>query len=251
VRAYVVKGGNVAYLEPSYSLIPPLLRINEVIGDPHPFADGYTLPDSFLASRAPLKFITNPNSPTGTLLPLDAVVAACRASRGVVVLDEAYVDFAPASGLAVLSELPNLLLARTMSKSYSLAGLRLGFAIGSTELIDDLRAVKDPSNVSRPAQVAGIAAFEDQAHWRRCVDEVLANRQRLTDELRARRWDVLPSAANFVFAVPSRPAAEVFTELHSRRVLVRHFDGPGLSQGLRISIGTWPECQALLDALDT
>jgi histidinol-phosphate aminotransferase len=250
VRAYAPPGGRAAFLEPSYTLVPKLLAINEVEAEAHRFNEGFTLPEAFVASDASLKFVVNPNSPTGTLLPLEDIAALCEASAGVVLLDEAYVDFAPRSGLEILDQHPNLLIVRSFSKSYALAGLRVGFAVGSPELIADLWAVKDICNLGRLALAAATAAAGDRDHWRRSVDEVVASRDRLTAELTRRGWNVLPSGANFLFAEPPLPAVDVYKALLERHVLVRHFDRDGVRQGLRISIGTWDQCQALLDALD-
>jgi histidinol-phosphate aminotransferase len=250
VRAFVPRGGRAAYLEPSYTLFPKLLAIHEVEAEEHPYADGYGLPQGFIESDAPLKFVVNPNSPTGTLLPLEDIADLCRRSSGVVLLDEAYVDFAPRSGLEILDQHPNLLLVRSMSKSYGLAGLRVGVAIGSADLVADLWTVKDICNLGRLPLAAAAAALRDRDHWRRGLDQIIESRERLGDELRSRGWEVLPSGANFVFAVPPRPAADVYRELTERRVLVRHFPRPSVGHGLRISIGTWDQCQAMLDALD-
>jgi histidinol-phosphate aminotransferase len=250
VRAFAAPGEGAAFLDPSYSLVPALLQINGVRPEAHAFGPGYTLPKSFIESPARLKFLTNPNSPTGTLVGLDAVAEVCRASSGVVVLDEAYADFAPHTGLAILDEHPNLLVVRSMSKSYGLAGLRVGLAVGSEELVGDIWAIKDICNLGRPQLAAAAAALGDRAHWRQTVEEVRQNRTRLTQELAQRGWEVLPSAANFVFTTPPRPAAEVYRELLSRRVLVRYFDRPLLRHGVRISVGTWEQCEALLAAVD-
>jgi histidinol-phosphate aminotransferase len=250
VRAFVPRGGTAAYLEPSYTLVPKLLAINEVAGEAHALDPGYQVPRAFVESRAALKFLVNPNSPTGTLLPLAVIEEVCAASPGVVLLDEAYVEFAPASGLEVLGRHPNLLLVRSMSKSYSLAGLRVGFAVGAPELVEDLWAVKDICNLGRLPLAAATAALGDREHWRRNVAEVIANRARLAAALVDGGWDVLPSGANFIFAVPPQPAEAVYRRLLERHVLVRWFDRPGIDHGLRISIATWEQCQALLDALE-
>ena len=250
VRAFVSRDRGAAYLEPAYTLVPKLLMINEVRGEEHAFADGYRLPKSFIDSEAALKFLVNPNSPTGTLLPLDDVAELCRRSRGVIILDEAYVDFAPRNGLEILDQHPNLMLVRSMSKSYGLAGLRVGFAIARADLVADLWAVKDICNLGRLPLAAATAALKDRDHWRRTVERVVENRERLSEELRSRGWQVLPSGANFVFATPPRPAMDVYRELTEQRVLVRHFPRPSVAHGLRISIGTWEQCEALLDALD-
>lgn len=249
VRAYVPAGGSVAYLEPSYTLVPKLCAINDVVGEEHPYTDEYGLPRSFVESDAPLKIVTNPNSPTGTLVPMDQIADLCASSTGVVLLDEAYVDFAPQSGLEILNQHDNLLLVRTMSKSYSLAGLRVGFAIGAPGLVADLWAVKDICNLGRLPLAAATAAIKDRKHWRRGVDDTIFNRQRLTADLTARAWDVLPSGSNFIFAIPPVPASEVYDHLLLRKVLVRYFPRPSVSHGIRISIGTRAQCQAFLDAL--
>jgi histidinol-phosphate aminotransferase len=250
VRALVPAGGRAAYLEPAYTLVPKLLAIHEVDGEEHAFEDGYRLPASFIDSDAPLKFVVNPNSPTGTVLPLDEVARLCRRSAGVVLLDEAYVDFAPNSGLEILDQHPNLLLVRSFSKSYALAGLRVGYALGSEELVADLWAVKDVCNLGRLPLAAAEAALGDRDYWLRCVEELVANRDLLTEDLTGRGWQVLESGANFVFATPPLAAADVYQGLLDRRVLVRFFDRPSVSHGLRISIGTWAQCSALLKALD-
>src|SRR5258708_19361681 len=172
VGAFVAGSGRAAYLEPSYTLLPKLLEINDVEGEEHAFDEGYRLPDAFLASTATLKFVVNPNSPTGTLLPLEDIAELCRRSAGVVLLDEAYVDFSPRSGLEILDQHPNLLLVRSMSKSYGLAGLRVGFAIGAPDLVADLWAVKDVCNLGRLPMAAATAALQDPEQWRHNVTRV-------------------------------------------------------------------------------
>ena len=191
LRAFVPAGGRAAFLEPSYTLVPKLCAIHEVVGEEHAFDEGYRLPRSFVESDAPLKFLTNPNSPTGTLLPLDDIANLCRTSSGVVLLDEAYVDFAPTSGLQILADHENLLLVRSMSKSYGLAGLRVGFAVGAPDLIADLWTVKDICNLGRLPMAAAAAAMRDRAYWRSCVDGTLLNRRMLSEELSRRGWKVL------------------------------------------------------------
>ncbi|MHB8508187.1 MAG: histidinol-phosphate transaminase [Candidatus Dormibacteria bacterium] len=251
VRAFVPCGGRAAYLEPSYSLIPPLLQVNDVEGECHRFDDRFLLPRAFIESDAPLKFLCNPNSPTGTLLELGVVEEVCATSSGVILLDEAYVDFAPRTGLEILHRHPNLMLLRSMSKSYALAGLRVGFCMGSAELVADVAAVKDDYNLNRLQLAAAAAAVRDPGHWREAISQVVTDRDWLTAELRRRGWGVLDSHANFVFAAPPQPARAVYSMLLDRHVLVRFFDRPGVDHGLRISVGTREQCQALLEALDS
>lgn len=256
VRAFVPAGSRVAVLGPTYTLMPALARIAEVEVEAHSWPASFDgVPDSFTRSDAPLKYICNPNSPTGTFIALEQVAALCAASPGVVLLDEAYVDFAPDSGLSILGGCPNLLLVRTMSKAYSLAGLRLGFAIANTDLMADLWSVKESYNVGRLPLAAAVAALMDVEYHDGCVGQIRANRARLATELRARGWEVLEPAGNFIWGYPDgrRDAGnmDVYDALFERKVLVRRFDiGEPGGWGYRVTIGTWDQCQALLDALD-
>jgi histidinol-phosphate aminotransferase len=196
-----------------------------------------------------LKFIVNPNSPTGALFSEPQVEAAVTASSGVVVVDEAYVDFAPHSCLSLLKRHENVLLLRTFSKSYGLAGMRIGFALGASDLIEALDSVKDSYNVDRLAIVAAVAAIEDEDHHRKVVDQVVRNRGELAGELVDMGFDLVPSSANFIFVKPPKPAAEVVAALRERKILVRHYDREPIAGWLRITIGTRDQHEKLLDAL--
>src|ERR1700737_4029707 len=157
-RAFVGKGDRVAYPTPTYPLFEPLCRIHEVVPSPHPSAEAFTWSSDLVDDSAPLKFLVNPNSPTGTWHGRASVERVLLRSVGVVVLDEAYVDFAIESQVALLAKHPNLLILRTMSKSYALAGMRIGFALASPELIGALDAVKDSYNLNRLPAIASRAA---------------------------------------------------------------------------------------------
>jgi len=199
----------------------------------------------------------NPNAPTGTLLDLAAVEQILAANPDtVVVVDEAYVDFGgdtipTAAGL--IARYPNLLVVQTLSKSRSLAGLRVGFALGSTELIEGLERVKDSFNsypLDRIALAGATAALEDSEHFDRTRKAVMASRDRLVAAMAALGFEVLPSAANFVFARhPQRDAAELARQLRERSIIVRHFAKPRIDQFLRITVGTEDQCAALVAAL--
>jgi histidinol-phosphate aminotransferase len=170
-------------------------------------------------------------------------------ATGVVVIDEAYCDFAPRSCIPLLADHPNWLVLRTFSKSYALAGLRVGYAVGAADLLDDLRAVSESYPVDRCAIAGARAALHDHAHHRRIVDAVVDERARLSAELMALGWQVTPSQANFVTGrPPSQTAATVADLLRQQRVLVRCL-GAGESGVLRITVGTAAENDALLDAL--
>jgi histidinol-phosphate aminotransferase len=201
--------------------------------------------------RASLFYLTNPNAPTSMLFPMKMVRSFCRTFRGVVLLDEAYVDFAPEHGMALALRLPNVLVARSLSKSYALAGLRLGYAVGPAPLIQALYKIKDSYNVSRLAQELALAALRDQAHMRRNVRRIVRTRDRMARALRARGWLVLPSATNFLFAKPARGSArEVFEALRRRKIFVRYFPAKPTRDYLRITVGTDAQMRALLRALD-
>ena len=248
-RAFAGAGDRVAYATPTYPLLDPLCRIHEAVASTHPTELFGELPPSLGPDTAPLKFIVNPNSPTGALFDAHAVEAAVAASSGVVAIDEAYVDFAPRSSLPLLERFDNVLLLRTFSKSYGLAGLRIGFALGSPEVIGALDSVKDSYNVDRLAIAAAVAAIEDETYHRKLVGEVVANRELLSEALGGLGFEVVPSATNFVFARPPKPAAEVVGRLRERKILVRHYDREPIAGWIRITVGTREQQDALLTAL--
>jgi histidinol-phosphate aminotransferase len=251
-RAFVGKGERVAYPTPTYPLFEPLCRIHEVVPSPHPSAEAFTWSSELVDDPAPLKFLVNPNSPTGTWHGRASVERVLVRSVGVVVLDEAYVDFAVESQLPLLAKHRNLLILRTMSKSYALAGMRIGFALGSPELIGALDAVKDSYNMDRLAIVATTAAIEDDSHHRKIVDYVVTERGWLEDQLRELGFESYsPSAANFVFVKPAlgNSAAAVADALRERRVLVRHYDRDPIAGWFRITVGTRAQHERLLAAL--
>jgi histidinol-phosphate aminotransferase len=250
-RAFAGAGDRVAYSTPTYPLFEPLCRVHEAVPAAHPSAEDWSWSEGFASDPAPLKFIVNPNSPTGTWADRAAVEGAVLASPGVVVLDEAYVDFAPASCLELLDRHRNLLILRTLSKSYALAGMRIGFALGNAELVAALDAVKDSYNLDRLAIVAAVAAVEDEEHHRKIVDHVVAERAWLAGRLAGMGFECSPSAANFVFAKPpaGHSAAAVADALRERRILIRRYDLDPIAGWFRITIGTRAQHERLLDTL--
>ncbi|MDD5364958.1 MAG: histidinol-phosphate transaminase [Gallionellaceae bacterium] len=196
----------------------------------------------------------NPNAPTGRQLALSEIEAILAGNPdSVVVVDEAYIDFGGASAVPLVARYPNLLVVHTLSKSRSLAGLRVGFAIGHADLIQALTRVKDSFNsypLDRLAIAGGAAAMADRAHFELTRQAVIRSRDWLTAEMTGLGFDVLPSAANFIFARhPERDAGELARLLRERSIIVRHFRLPRIEQFLRITIGTDTQCQALVDAL--
>ena len=248
-RAFADAGDRVAYPTPTYPLLEPLCRIHEVAPSPHPTEVFDELPPSLGPDPSPLKFVVNPNSPTGALFDPDAVEAVVGASSGVVAVDEAYVDFAPRSALGLLGGHDNVVLLRTFSKSYGLAGLRIGYALGPSAVIEALDLVKDSYNVDRLAIAAAVAAIEDETHHRKLVDEVVRNRGELEAALARLGFEVAPSATNFVFVRPPKPTIELVEGLRERRILVRRYDREPIAGWVRITVGTREQHEKLLEVL--
>ena len=199
--------------------------------------------------------IANPNAPTGVALPLSEIERLLQHfGQTVVLIDEAYVDFGADSARSLLAQYPNLLVVQTLSKSRSLAGLRIGFALGSATLIDALVRVKDSFNsypLDKIAQAAAVAAFEDEAYFQECRLAVMAERDHVNAALLSRGFEVLPSATNFVFARhPNWQGKDLLAALRERAVLVRQFEKPRIADFLRITIGNRAQTDALLAALD-
>ena len=196
----------------------------------------------------------NPNAPTGCLLALEAVEQMLQANPdSVVVVDEAYIDFGGQTAISLVDRYPNLLVTQTLSKSRSLAGLRVGLAVGHPDLIEALERIKNSFNsypLDRLAIVGAAAAFEDQAYFEQTCRQVIDSREQLVAQLTDRGFQVLPSAANFIFARhPEQDAAALAAKLREQGVIVRHFKQQRIDQFLRISIGTPEQNQALVEGL--
>jgi histidinol-phosphate aminotransferase len=247
-RAYCSPGDTVVYASPSYSLFPVLARLFGVGPVEVPLDAGFALPAALGTAPGTLRFVVNPNAPTGVWAEPEALEELLDGAAGVVVVDEAYCDFAPASCIPLLHRHENWLVLRTFSKAHALAGLRVGYAVGSPELIQDLAAVKDSYPVDRCAIAGALAALDDEEHHRAIVDVVRAERARLSERLRAAGWDVPSSHANFVFArPPDGDASAALHRLRDAKILVRHFTS--LPERLRITVGSAVENDRLLHAL--
>jgi histidinol-phosphate aminotransferase len=250
LRATVEPGDRVAFPVPTYSLYATLVAVQGGEAVCPPWPEDFSLPGALAAARARVTFLCNPNSPSGTVVPPAEVEALARAVAGVLVVDEAYADFSETNALGLVGRHANVLVLRTMSKSYSLAGLRVGLAFGHPELLAGLRTVKDSYNLNRISQAGAVAALEDVGGMRANVARVRATRARLTAGLERLGFAVLPSQANFVLArrqgVDQGPVAAA---LAARDILVRHFAVPELADALRITVGTDDEVEMLLAAL--
>ena len=248
-RAFCEPGDRAVWPWPTFSLFPVLARIFGVTEVALPLEEDWSLPSAIGTEPGVLRFVVNPNAPTGVWLAPEPLEELLLPADGVVVIDEAYCDFAPASSIPLLERHDNWLVLRTLSKSHALAGLRIGYAVGSDDLIADLEAVKDSYPVDRCAIAGARAALADTEHHRRIVEVVVSERTRLGARLRKAGWEVVPSQANFLFVrPPDGDAAGVQERLREQRILVRRFDAAHPDR-LRITIGAPEDNDRLLAAL--
>jgi histidinol-phosphate aminotransferase len=248
-RAFVPEGGLVVSPTPSYVLYKTLAEIQGARFEGVPFAAGWTLQRPWPKAKANLTFVPNPNSPSGTLVAVKALEQLAGELQGPLLIDEAYVDFAAWNALA-LAKLPNVIVTRSFSKSYSLAGLRFGFAVAQPALVREFVKVKDSYNCDALSLAGAAAALEDQEYFRATRGKILATRQRLEKELAKLGFAVVPSQANFVWATRAdQPVQPIFAELKNRKILVRYMDYGSHGDGLRISVGTDHEIDHLLAEL--
>lgn len=243
----------ILYPDISYSFYPVFCKLYDVESIQIPLDPAFQIRiTDYLRPNGGIIF-PNPNAPTGCLLPLDQIAHLASQTNAVVVIDEAYIDFGGETAIQLIDQHPNLLIIQTCSKGRSLAGLRVGFAVGHPVLIEALERVKNSFNsypLGRLAIAGAVAAFEDRDYFEQTRQAVIASRDWLTDQLYTLGFKVLPSAANFVFVHhPDYDAAQLAAALRDRSIIVRYFRLPRIDQFLRISIGTEPECQALASAL--
>ena len=249
-RAFVPEGGCIASPVPSYVLYPSLAQIQGARFEGVPFSEQWHLPDPWpLRGQANLVFLTNPNSPSGTFIQSELVGRWAESLDAPLILDEAYVDFADSNGLALVEKSPVIVL-RTLSKSYGLAGLRFGFAIGAPSIIAELNKVKDSYNCDALSLAGAQAALEDQDHMRSSRARILATRESLARIMRELGFTVSPSQSNFVWCRrQDQPVKPLYEELKARRILVRYMNYAGYGEGLRVSVGTDAEIDRLAQEL--
>ncbi|AJP57176.1 histidinol-phosphate transaminase [Pandoraea vervacti] len=244
----------ILYPDITYSFYPVYCGLYGVAFENVPLTDTFEIDvDDYLRPNGGIIF-PNPNAPTGRALASGEIERLLAGNPdSVVVIDEAYIDFGGETAAGLIAKYPNLLVVQTLSKSRSLAGLRLGFAIGHADLIEALERVKNSFNsypLDRLAQAAGVVAIEDEAYFDETRHAVIRSREALTTRLEALGFEVLPSRANFVFVRhPSHDAAQLAAALRERSIIVRHFKHARIAQFLRITVGTDAECVALTDAL--
>ena len=254
-RAFTSPELPVAIPEPTYSLYPVLAAMQgaKVIKIALDEEKNFDLPADFLAQAegANLLIFPRPNAPTGNAFAKEDVRRLCREFNGIVVIDEAYGDFSADNCMEFASLFPNVLVMRTMSKSYGLAGLRLGYAVGAKELIDGLMKLKDSYNVDMISQVIAEAAFSDRAYFNARCEEIKAQRTHLASQLEKLNFKIIPSEANFLFVSPPDGDGErCFKLLRESAVVVRYFPKAAGGKYVRITIGTPDECARLMDVLN-
>jgi len=240
----------VAYPVPTYSLYPVLANLQNCKAIEVPFDSEFNLPAKLAAAGASLTIVCNPNAPTGSFVSVDEMKSLAEELSGILLIDEAYVDFAEDNCAALVKDFDNVIILRSMSKGYSLAGIRFGYAIAQPGLIDGLMKLKDSYNVDTIAIAAATAAIRDQAYFQQNVKKVKAERARLTQQLRDLGLDVPDSSGNFVLAGCKSPkAVEIYEKLAERKIYVRYFAYPNLNDKLRITVGTSEQNDKLLAAL--
>ncbi len=245
----------ILFPDVTYSFYPVYCGLYEINFETVALSNAFEIQvDDYLKSNGGIIF-PNPNAPTGRVLSLSEIERLLKANQdSVVIIDEAYIDFGGESAVKLVNQYPQLLVVHTLSKSRSLAGLRVGYAVGHPDLIDALHRVKDSFNsypLDRFAQAGAIAAMQDKAYFDKTRQQVITTREKLVSELQSMGFEVLPSGANFIFARhPTREGEVLANQLRAKNIVIRHFKKPAkIAQFLRITIGTDIECQALVEAL--
>jgi histidinol-phosphate aminotransferase len=251
-RAFVGPGDRAAFLSPSYLLYSTLIALQDGRPVVVPYARDWTIDASGLdIAGLKLAYLANPDSPSGTAMTRAQIAAMAGTLDCPLVVDEAYADFADprCHAIPLVADHPNVIVTRSFSKGYSLAGIRLGYLIGQPELVAELIKVKDSYNCDMLSQVAGIAALRDQDYLAETRSKILATRSRLTQALRTSGYTVPDSQSNFVWATGGPPPRETFQTLKDHQILVRLMSYPGYPDGLRVTVGTDAQIDRLLEML--
>ncbi len=249
-RAFCDRKHPVAYPVPTYSLYPVLANLQNCSAIEIPFDSEFNLPAKLTGTGAALTIVCNPNAPTATIVSVNELASLADETAGVLLLDEAYVDFAEENCAALAKNFDNVIILRSMSKGYSLAGIRFGYAIANPDLIAGLMKVKDSYNVDALAIAAATAAIKDRSYFKETIEKVKKERKRLTEKLRTLEFEVPDSFTNFLLAKSrTYKASEIYDKLTQRSIYVRYFDSPGLNDKLRITVGTSEQNNKLLSAL--
>lgn len=247
VRAFAEPGeGMVQYFTPSYSLYPVLAAIHGAETRGVPLRADFTAPSVIELKagkvwdfKAALTLVTTPNAPSGRAISTEKLGELCSKQKGVVILDEAYVDFSDENAMGLALKYSHVLVSRTFSKAYSLCFQRVGYMVGNPTLIEAMDKLRDSYNVNGLGQAAALATLDDLEYYRKNFARIIATREKFSAELTKMGFEVLPSAANFVFAKPPKfPAQQWLEKLRENNILVRWFKAPETRDYLRITIGT-------------
>jgi len=250
IRACAGEGEDIGYVHPSYSYYSTLAEIQGAVTCTYGLTDSFKIEVFPKHYNGKVFFLTTPNSPLGFAFSPDYIEELALNCGGLLVIDEAYADFADWNALELVKKYENVVVTRTLSKSYALAGMRLGLAIARPEIIAALDKIRDHYNLDRLAQAACVASLQDQQYFRESCLKIIATREWFTRELTAIGYNVIPSQANFVFAAPpDKNGLRVYRGLYDRKILVRLLSDPLLAHGLRISIGTREEMETTLATL--
>ncbi len=240
----------VAYPVPTYSLYPVLSNIQNCRAIEVPFDEEFNLPARLARVRSALTVVCNPNAPSGTIIAAEELAELAAEVKGALLIDEAYVDFAEGNCVELVKQFENVIILRSLSKGYSLAGLRFGYAIGRPEMIEGLLKVKDSYNADAIAIAAATAAIKDQDYFKETTAKVKAERKRLMEQLRGLGFEMPESSSNFILVEhKTRRAKDIYDTLVQRNIYVRYWDLAGIDNKLRISVGTPQQDDILLSAL--
>lgn len=250
VRTFLQPGEAMAFYEPTF----PLYRVLGIIHGVEIISLSLSAPYQEFPDPPPqakIFFLANPNSPLGYSLSLTQVSQLAKKVKGILVVDEAYAEFAKENALSLLSKFKNLIIVRTVSKSYSLAGVRLGYALGHAELIQEMFKVKDPFNVNQLTQKIVLASLSDQEYYQRNIARIVATRDWFSEEARNLGYKIIPSQANFIFPQPPRKGEgrSFYQYLLEKKILTRFFDEELLKDGVRMTIGTPEEMEFTLQIM--
>lgn len=249
-RTFLDADDAAATAAPSYSLYNVLSAMQDATCLEIPMGPDYALPADLDAYGAKVLIIVNPNAPTGVLFAKDALRRLLERTQSIVVVDEAYADFAGESAIDLLADFPHLIVTRTLSKSYALAGMRLGLGFAHPDIVAQMFKVKDAYNLDRLSIIAGCAALEDQVWLQETTAKIIRTRTHMLRALTDMGLQVPASRSNFVFPrIPHGRALEVYEALEQRRILVRYFNAPQVSDSLRVTVGTDDEVAVFLDAM--
>jgi len=251
VRAFAEPGERLAYSDPTFTMIPVFAKVNGLTPTPVRFASSGDIdPDALLATEARIIYICSPNNPTGSVATRQSVDRVIEHAPGIVIIDEAYGEFIDGGRVSDAPAYDRVLVTRTLSKAFGMAGFRIGYGTGAASLIHEIEKVRGPYKENAPAERAAACALREDVSWmRELVTRAVQNRERFAAALRANGLYPLPSAANFLL-VPIPNAAMVAQHMLERGIAVRPYSGlPGIGDALRITIGPWPMMELALDAL--